>query len=50
MARCTQDGLNSNEQLFTYGISEQKQLKVLDGGDGTVPNQLHQGCRKWIPL
>lgn len=39
-----------NEQVFTYGVSEQQQLEVLDGGDGTVSNQLHQSCRQRLPL
>lgn len=37
-------------QVFTYGVSEQQQLEVLDGGDGTVSNQLHQSCRQRLPL
>lgn len=37
-------------QVFTYGVSEQQQLKVLYGGDGAVSNQLHQGCRQRVPL
>lgn len=39
-----------NVQVFTYGVSEQQQLEVLDGGDGTVSNQLHQSCRQRLPL
>lgn len=37
-------------QVFTYGVREQQQLEVLDGGDGTVSNQLHQSCRQRLPL
>lgn len=37
-------------QVFTYGVSEQQQLEVLDGRDGTVSNQLHQSCRQRLPL
>jgi len=36
--------------VFTYGVREQQQLEVLDGGDGAVSNQLHQGCRQRLPL
>lgn len=36
--------------IFTYGVREQQHLQVLYGGDGAVSNQLHQGCRQWIPL
>lgn len=39
-----------NVQVFTYGVSEQQQLEVLDGGNGTVSNQLHQSCWQRLPL
>lgn len=39
-----------NVQVFTYGVSEQQQLEVLDGGDGTVSNQLHHSRRQRLPL
>lgn len=39
-----------NVLVFTYGVREQQQLKVLYGGDGAVSNQLHQGCRQRVPL
>lgn len=37
-------------QVFTYGVSEQQQLEIFNGGDGTVSNQLHQSCRQRLPL
>lgn len=39
-----------NVQVFTYEVSEQQQLEVFDGGDGTVSNQLHQSGRQRLPL